>query len=138
MKTVEVNIALDPVNDGASIINIKLEKKDMGALIIGTNGERKRASIAETVEVLRKLDGICYGEFMGDSPYLMIINADKILKLDGSMYFIGSALIMKDEGKGEGMQPLSGDEFDEAARAFAGKLVTLVGNGQDYSAYEIA
>jgi hypothetical protein len=51
----EVNIALDPVNDGATIININVEKKNEGALIIGTNGERKRASLAETVEILTKI-----------------------------------------------------------------------------------
>ena len=47
MKSMEVNIALDPVNDGASIININVEKKDIGSLIIATNGERKIASLAE-------------------------------------------------------------------------------------------
>ena len=43
----EVNIALDPVNDGASIININVEKKDIGSLIIATNGERKVASLLQ-------------------------------------------------------------------------------------------
>ena len=138
MKSVEVNIALDPVNDGASIINLNVEKKDIGALIIGTNGERKRASLAETVEILSKLEKVSYGEFMGNSKYIMIINGEKILTLETGVYFIGSAVIMKDEGKGEGLEQLTGDEFDEAAGVFAGRLVTLVANGLDFSAYEIA
>lgn len=137
MKSMEVNIALDPVNDGASIININVEKKDIGSLIIATNGERKVASLAETVEILSKLEKISYGEFMGDSKYIMIINAEKILTLETGMYFIGTAVIMKDEGKGQGLELLSGDEFDAVATEFASRLVTLAGNGQDFSAYEI-
>ena len=38
---------------------------------------------------------------------------------------------------GGGLDLLTGDEFDEAARVFAGRLVTLVANGHDFSAYEI-
>ena len=137
MKSMEVNIALDPVNDGASAINLNVEKKDIGSLIIATNGERKKATLAETVEILSKLEKVSYGEFMGDSNFIMIVNSEKILTLETGMYFIGSAVIMKDEGKGRGLELLSGDEFDAAATEFAGRLVTLSGNGQDYSAYEI-
>ncbi len=137
MKSMEVNIALDPVNDGAYIININVEKKDIGSLIIATNGERKIASLAETVEILSKLEKVAYGEFMGDSKYIMIINAEKIMFLETGMYFVGTAVIMKDEGKGRGLDLLTGDEFDAAATEFASRLVTLAGNGQDFSAYEI-
>ena len=137
MKSVEVNIALDPVNDGASIINLNVEKKDLGSLIIGTNGDRKKASLAETVEILTKLQDIAYGEPMGNTPYIVIFNGERILHLESGTYFIGSAVIMKDEGMGGGLDLLTGDEFDEAARVFAGRLVTLVANGQDFSAYEI-
>ena len=137
MKSVEVNITLDPVSDGASIINLNVERKDEGALIIGTNGDRKKASLAETVEILTKIQDISYGDYLGNTPYVVIINAEKILSLDGGAFFIGSALIMKDEGKGKGLELLTGDEFDEAAKVFASRLVTLTANGQDFSAYEI-
>ena len=137
MKSVEVNISLDPVNDGASVINIKLKKKDVGSLIIATNGDRKKAGPAETFDILTKLQDVLYGDPMGNTPYFMIINAEKILHLETGAYFIGSALIMKDEGNGNGIELLSGDDFDEAAKVFAGRLVTLTANGQDYSAYEL-
>ena len=49
--------------------------------------------------------------------------------------FIGSAVIMKYDGKGLGF--LSGDEFDEAAKEFESRLITIVGDGQEFSAYEL-
>lgn len=64
MKSMEVNIALDPVNDGASIININVEKKDIGSLIIATNVERKIASLAETIR-RGMLDRLAVGNWPG-------------------------------------------------------------------------
>ena len=42
---------------------------------------------------------------------------------------------MKYDGKGLGF--LSGDEFDEAAKEFESRLITIVGDGQEFSAYEL-
>ena len=39
METLDIKIALDPVNDGAVLKETKLKRKDEGALIIATNGE---------------------------------------------------------------------------------------------------
>ncbi len=135
MKTLEVNIDLDPVNDGASVINVNIKKEDEDALIIATDGKKKRIGPLETMDLLIKLRHISHGEFMGKSPYIMIINADKIFKLETGSYFIGSALILKDDGTGLG--PLSEEDFAKAETEFVSRLVTLTGNGQDYSAYEL-
>ena len=72
---------------------------------------------------------------MVKSDYLMMINGDKILNLGTGKCFIGSAVIMKYDGKGLGF--LSGDEFDEAAKEFESRLITIVGDGQEFSAYEL-
>ena len=39
MKSIEVNINLDPVNDGVVFRRTDIRKKDKGALIIATSGE---------------------------------------------------------------------------------------------------
>ena len=41
MDTVNIQIALDPINDGASFIPKETEVKNEGALIIATNGDHK-------------------------------------------------------------------------------------------------
>ena len=137
MKEIEVKISLDPVNDGADIIDSDFEVKDRGSLIIATNGERKRAGIDETVDYLSRLMKNSYGEFIGKTPYILIINSEKIFKAECGTYFIGSAVIMKDEEKGKGLELLSGDEFEKAAKAFEERLVVITAGGKDYSAYEL-
>ena len=135
MQTIKVAIELDPVNDGAVITSVGLKRKDEGGRIIATNGEKRIADVAETQDVLDRMNNVGYGEYMGKSDYLMMINGDKILNLGIGKCFIGSAVIMKYDGKGLGF--LSGDEFDEAAKEFESRLITIVGDGQEFSAYEL-
>lgn len=47
MKTLNVKIELDPVNDGAVLAENRFKKKEEGALIIGTNGEKRIAGASE-------------------------------------------------------------------------------------------
>lgn len=138
MKELEVNIELDPVNDGASIINIKeVRIREESALIIATNGKKRKAGFNEAASIMETLKNTCHGEFMGKTPYIMIINGDKIIKLDGGSFFIGSALIMKDEGDGRHMGSLSELDIEKAETEFRSRLVTLTANGQEFSAYQL-
>ena len=41
----DINISLDPVNDGAAFLSKKIIRKDEGSLVIATNGKSKRASL---------------------------------------------------------------------------------------------
>ena len=135
MKRVNVTIELDPVNDGAGFAESGFKKKEEGSLIIGTNGEKRIAGVIETQKILDSLTAVGHGEYMGKTDYLMMINGNKVLKIGTGECFIGSALIMKYDGKGLGF--LSGDEFDEAAKEFESRLITIVGDGQEFSAYEL-
>ena len=137
MKSMEVNISLDPVNDGASFINLNEETKKVGGLILATNGESKKIDIIEAIDLLAILAKDSYGEIMGKSPYLLVINADKILTFKTGMYFIGSALILKYGDKERGFELFSDNDLDEAAKEFGSRLVTITANGQNFSAYEI-
>ena len=90
----------------------------------------------ETLDsILDMLSDVGHGEYMGKTDYLMMINGNKILKFGTGECFIGSALIMKYDGKGLGF--LSGDEFDEASKEFESRLITIVADGQEFSAYEL-
>lgn len=58
METLDIKIALDPVNDGAVLKETKLKRKDEGALIIATNGESRIVDAYEAQEILNKLNDI--------------------------------------------------------------------------------
>ena len=52
MKTLNVTIELDPVNDGAVFAENRFKNKEEGALIIGTNGEKRIAGASEAQRIL--------------------------------------------------------------------------------------
>ena len=135
MKKIEVKIALDPVNDGAEIKEIKLTRKDEGALIIGTNGESRIADALETNSILDRLSSVGHGEYLGNSDYIAMFNGDKIIDFGTGKCFIGSAIILKYAH--EKLSLLAGEDFQEAAKEFESRLITIVGDGQEFSALEL-
>ncbi len=135
MKKIEVMIALDPVNDGAEIKEIKLMRKDEGALIIGTNGESRTADAFETNSILDRLNEVGHGEYLGNSNYIAMFNGNKIINFGTGKCFIGSAIILKYEH--EKLSLLVGEDFEEAAKEFKSRLITIVGDGQEFSALEL-
>ena len=136
MKTIEVTIKLDPINDGAVIHPDKIRKKEEGALVIGTNGDSKIISEDEAVQIMDYLSGDLQGECMGKSHFLAVFNAEKIFKIGTREYFVGSAIIVKNTKDGIGM--LADDDFEKAKKEFTGRRIKLVGDGQEFSAYELA
>lgn len=135
MDTLDINIALDPINDGAVIKETRLKRKDEGALIIATNGEFRIVDAYEAQEILDKLNEIGHGEYMGNSDYIAMMNGDKIINFGTGKCFVGSAIVMKFDGRTLSM--LVGDEFEKAATEFRSRLITLVCEGQEFSAYEL-
>lgn len=135
MKKIEVKIALDPVNDGAEIKEIKLMKKNEGALIIGTNGESRIADALEADSILDRLSEVGHGEYLGKSDYIAMFNGDKIISFGTGRCFIGSVIILKYAH--EKLSLLEGEDFKEAAKEFESRLITIVGDGQEFSALEL-
>ena len=113
----------------------KLKRKDEGALIIATNGESRIVDAYEAQEIQDKLNDIGHGEYMGDSDYIAMMNGDKIISIGTGKCFIGSVIIMKFDGRALSM--LVGDEFEKAAAEFKSRLITLVCDGQEFSALEL-
>ena len=97
METLDIKIALDPVNDGAVLKETKLKRKDEGALIIATNGESRIVDAYEAQEILDKLNDIGHGEYMGDSDYIAMMNGDKIINIGTGKCFIGVRPFLSDK-----------------------------------------
>ena len=136
MKTFDISIQLDPVEDGVAVILQKqVKRKDKVALIIGTNGEHRIAEEAEAYVILDRLSVNCISEFVGKTEYLMVYNAKKVINTGEGRYVVGSVMIVKGTEKGVGF--LSKEEAEEAKAEFESRLVTLCGGGIQFSAYEI-
>ena len=135
MDTVNIQIALDPINDGASFIPKETEVKNEGALIIATNGDHKIINEIEAADLLEKLSGYSRSEFLGKTPYMIVMHEKKAIRIADGQFFVGSALVLKSDRNGVAM--LSGDDYEKAKWEFASRIVTLVCNGQEFSAYEI-
>ena len=132
---IEINISLDPINDGAKFIPKETEVKSEGAIIIGTDANSKIISEAEALNLLEKLQGCSTCEFIGRTPYMAIMNDKKIITIGGKRYFVGSALVLKSNRNGISM--LGTDDYERVRNAFSARLEVLVCNGQHFYGYEI-
>ena len=135
MKTLNVTIKLDPVNDGAVFAENRFKKKAEGALIIGTNGDYRIADAHEAYSILDRLKEVEYEEYLGNSNYIALFNGDKIINFETGKCFIGSAIILKYEH--EKLLLLEDEDFRKAAKEFESRMITIVGDGQEFSALEL-
>ena len=135
MKTLNVTIKLDPVNDGAVFAENRFKKKAEGALIIGTNGDYRISDDHEAYSILDRLKEVEYEEYLGNSNYIALFNGDKIINFETGKCFIGSAIILKYEH--EKLLLLEDEDFRKAAKEFTSRMITIVGDGQEFSALEL-
>ena len=135
MQAIDISIQLDPVNDGITVIETEYKRKDEGTLVIGTNGKSRIVDVQEAMAIIDGLADVGAGEILGKTDYIAMYNSKTVLKYDTGKCFIGSALIMKCSK--DGLSFLAGTEFEEAAKEFTSRLITIVGNGDEFSAYEL-
>lgn len=135
MKTIEIDIQLDPVKDGASWIPDKMTIQGRGALIIGTNGQYRFAGEEEAMELFDRLGTCSESAYMGKTNFLMVYNSKKVLSTGDSRFLVGSSMIVK--GTRNGVEFMDESEIEAAKVEFESRLATLCGSGIQFSAYEI-
>lgn len=135
MEKIEIDIQLDPIQDGANWVPDKMKVKGSGALIIGTNGEYRFVKEEEASEILAKLLGCCEPNYLGKTSFLVLYNSKKLICTGDGKFLVGSAMIMKATSRGIAF--LEECEIDAAKKEFERRIVTLCGNGIQFSAYEI-
>lgn len=135
MKTIEISINLDPINDRIIFHDNDGTEHCKGGLVIATNGDYKVVSVKEVKGILDSLADDMEGSHLGNSPYIAIMNAKSIFNVESGNCFVGSALIMK--RKNICLEPLEEDDFEEAKKEFISRLTTLVCGDQEFSALEI-
>lgn len=135
MKTIDVIIKLDPVEDGAKFLGTEPEREERRGLIMGTNGDFRKVDEQEVRKILRDLKDNIGADLLGRTDYVVAFNGKKVLKKNGHKYLVGSVLIVKDEENG--IELLNDQEIKEAQTEFLSRLVPLQANGFSLAAYEI-
>ena len=135
MKTIEISIRLDPVEDGIRRMPKEEKMEGKHALVIGTNGKYRVIEEEETISLIDRLLGNLRIDYMGKSAFLVVYNASKVIVTGEGEYIAGSVLVIKADKNGIAL--LDTEEIEAAKVEFAARLVTLCADGVDFSAYEI-
>ncbi len=136
MKTVNINIQLDPIEDGVDWEqNEETKTVNYGSLIIGTNGECRFAEEAEVMNILDRLGDHAEFDRIPNTHFMIVYNKNKVIHFGDSKYFVGSAMILKEDGVG--LVFITEEEAEVARNKFIGRFITLVSNGVKFSGYEV-
>lgn len=135
MKSYEINISLDPINDGMNYVTDEISQRGEGSLIIATNGDSRIADLTETTMLAIELIPFCEFEKLGNSDYIAVLNRNKIINYGTGKCFVGTALVAKwIDG---GFRNLVDDDYEKAEKAFRSHLIRMVCDGKEFPALEI-
>lgn len=132
----KLDIKLDPVNDGAVVSEESIIIKGRGGLVISTTGDYKSVGGFDLIEILEKMLVVGVAKRIGTTPFVMLYNGEKVINTEEGDFLIGTVLIMKKDEDNKS-NTLSSYEFARAAKEFESRLVTVMCDGQAFSAYEL-
>jgi len=135
MNRIEIEIQLNPLKDGINKIPGRLMRGDRGALVIGTNGRYRIADEEEAWDIIDLLSDVSCSCYLGKTGYLAVYNSRRVLQAAGTKYLAGSAIVVK--GVEGGIECMSMEEIEAARKEFESRIVTLCGNGVQFTAFEI-
>jgi hypothetical protein len=138
MNEMKINIMLDPVKDGL-MFHDNGEKypieKDLHYPIIGTDGQMRLLKPQESADVLCKLYMDLGSLSIGGGRFLVLYNENKTFMVDGSRYFVGSFIVMKNEHKR--LTPLTDEEICRVQDILESHMAVLRSGELTFSALEI-
>ena len=138
MNDVKINITLDPLKDGLVMQDhgkkVLLER-ELHYPIIGTDGQMRLLKPRESVDILCKLNGDFGSLSIGGGKYLVLYNATKSFLVEGSKYFVGSFVVMKNEH--QKLTPLTDEEICHVQDILENHMAVLRAGELTFSALEI-
>lgn len=135
MKTIEININLDPIKDGAVCIAKPVTTSEKVGLVVGTNGKFRIINDREVQQLFEHLGENAGVEPMGKSGYAAVFRVDRIMKIEDEHYFVGSAMILKCDGARLDM--MEAELVEEAKEAFTSRLVMLKSEDVQFSGFQL-
>ncbi len=133
-RNIEIN--LDPVNDGFEDIETQETAVSEHAFIIATNGEKRFADMEEVKEILKKLDSKGGSIIIGKGSYMVIFNREKTFDQMTGKFFVGSMLVMA-IGDEDELTLIPDDELELVMELLENRMVTMVNGEEKFSALEI-
>ena len=134
MTVKEVCKKLDEMHE--EIMSAEIEEEKDGALLIGTDGTMYTVDEDDAKAFLYVDGSKLQVEIIESGAYAALYFSECTDVIDGTKYLLGRTMIMKYQDNK--LVPLSKEESNDAARRFVSRLVTLVYNGNLYSAYELS
>lgn len=131
----EIEINLDPVTDG--FVEAERQKNEVSehAFIIATNGDKRFADMDEVKEILKRLESKGASILIGNGKYMVIFNDDKTFEQMTGKFLVGSMLVMTIED--DVLSLIPDDELEVVMDLLESRMVTMVNDGERFSALEI-
>ena len=132
-----IEIKLNPLTDG--FVNNSPHKATddkYNALIIGTNGDSRKADSEEICIILERLKNCAGSLMLGDSDYIVLFNDEKAFDLEEGRFFVGSMMVMKMND--ENLCPLSDDEISEVKELLQDRMAILISGDHQFSALTLS
>ena len=104
-------------------------------LIIATNGEKRFADMDEVKEILKRLESKGASILIGNGKYMVIFNDDKTFEQITGKFLVGSMLVMTIED--DVLSLIPDDELEVVMDLLESRMVTMVNDGERFSALEI-
>ena len=131
----EIKINLDPVTDGFVEAERQENEVSEHAFIIATNGDKRFADMDEVKEILKRLESKGASILIGNGKYMVIFNDDKTFEQMTGKFLVGSMLVMTIED--DVLSLIPDDELEVVMDLLENRMVTMVNDGERFSALEI-
>lgn len=133
-----LDIQLDPVRDG--LRNGYPQENSDGEEekyypVIGTNGDSRLATREETDEIMEELGDDAGFLFLGGDHYVAIYNTRKKFTSEGSSYFAGSIVALRNTGKS--FEPLTKNEIHRVMDLLMSRMALFIMENDCFTALEL-
>lgn len=133
-----LEIQLDPVRDGLRR-NYPEEDSDGEEEtyypVIGTNGDYRMATKEEADEIMEELGDDAGFLLLGGNHYVAIFNRKKAFTAEGSSYFAGSVMALRESGKS--FVPLTRSEIHRVMDLLLSRMALFIVENECFPALEL-
>ena len=135
MEKIAIDIQLDPLKDGIKVPQTEVSRPDAHAVILGTNGKIRQISMKEAEHILDQMAKCGAGANLGKSDYIAVYNKDRIFKVEGEDYLVGSVLVF--QRAGNVLKAIPDDEIGDLMEVAMAQIDTLKAGETSFSAMRV-
>lgn len=140
MSMITISIRLDPMSDGlvdAKRTTDTTENENRFALIVGTNGEYREASMEEAEGILESLEGRAEAADLGRNEYIAFYDKEKCFSDEEGEYFAGSMVVLKVSEDSQELKMLEEADTRRVMELLTERMVVFRVGEASFSAMEL-